>query len=152
MILICVVVRSGAALQNSDHIWGKGQQSKEWIFYSALLKIHILFYWLCVLQLVVTVMVWERTKAVSLQTCQLGLLLLDQKLERITRGAPAFPWDHLLHSSDSCRCRHGRHGRVQLHWEQCVWHPHRAWSPLGPADPGCGLWILRKWFISPASL
>ena len=52
----------------------------------------------------------------------------------------------------SCPCRHGGHGRVQLHREQCFWHPHWARSPLGTADPGCGLRILCKWNFLPGDL
>lgn len=34
----------------SNHIWSKGQQFEEYVFYSVLLKMHILFQWLCILQ------------------------------------------------------------------------------------------------------
>ena len=38
--------------------------------------------------------------------------------------------------------RHGGHGRVQLHWQQHLWHPAWAGLPLGFAHPAGGLRLI----------
>lgn len=95
-----------------------------------------------------TVKSWGRTKYVSMQICQLVSCCQTKGLEESLVGPLHSPGISSLTRVPSCPCRHGGHGRVQLHWEQCVRHPHWPWSSLGPADLGCGLWILCKWFRS----
>lgn len=47
-------------------------------------------------------------------------------------------------SGSSSFCRSGRHGRVQHHRQQRVWHSGGARRSLGTADHGSQLWISCK--------